>query len=579
MKKTGAYLVRFALEQIGIKHTFGIPGVHNTEVYDELNQSEQITPLLVTHEGGASFMADATSRTSDNIGCCVIVPAAGTTHAMSGIGEAFLDGIPLMVISGGTRTDSGRSYQLHQLDQMELVKPITKARYLIEKHEDIIPTIYEAYTCAITGEPGPVFIEIPINLQLFKGEIQEMPVFKHENLDKPVIDDTQIKKAVDLLLKAKNPGLYVGWGALNGYDYTVKIAEKLVAPVSTTLQGKSAFPNHHPLSTGVSFGNTGKPASQQAFANCDVMLAVGVRFSEIGTGSFGVKTPENLIHIDINSAVFDKNYKTKLAIHADSGEAMKAIYEELESRNFTPERSNEKLEAQIKRAEDKYLKEWLPEKKDDLVSPGHFFKSLRQLVKDDAMMVVDDGKHTFLAAELFPVHHPRHFISPTDFNCMGYCVPASIATKLANPDKQVIAIVGDGAFTMTCMELLTAATYNIGLVVFVFNDGELGQISQFQAVPLKHKTCSILGGLNVEGVALAVGAHFVNLKNDHEIDEKIEKALQFSEKGNPVIVNVNIDYAKKTMLTKGVISTNLKRFPLREKIRFLARAAKRHLID
>ena len=167
MKKTGAALARYALEQIGVKYTFGIPGVHNTELYDELNRSKSIEPILVTHEGGGSFMADAVSRTSHSIGCCLIVPAAGTTHAMSGIGEAYLDGIPLLIISGGVRTDSGRSYQLHQLNQLNLVKEITKAAYLIEKHEDIIPTIYQAFTTAVSGEPGPVFVEIPVNLQLF----------------------------------------------------------------------------------------------------------------------------------------------------------------------------------------------------------------------------------------------------------------------------------------------------------------------------------------------------------------------------------------------------------------------------
>jgi len=194
------------------------------------------------------------------------------------------------------------------------------------------------------------------------------------------------------------------------------------------------------------------------------------------------------------------------------------------------------------------------------------------------MMVVDDGKHTFLAAELYRARQPRSFISPTDFNCMGYCIPASIGTKLSNPDKQVIAIVGDGAFMMTCMELVTATTYGIAPVVFIFHDGELGQISQFQAIPLKHKTCTIIGNLNVAGVALAVGAEFVPMMNDHEIEAAIDTALQHAREGKPVIVDVRIDYSKKTMLTKGVIRTNLKRFPLGEKIRFLSRAAKRHVI-
>ena len=577
MKKTGAVLVRHALEQIGVKYTFGIPGVHNTEIYDELNKSELIQPMLVTHEGGASFMSDAISRTSDSIGCCVIVPAAGTTHAMSGIGEAYLDGIAMLVITGGTRTDSGRSYQLHALNQQNLVEEITKDAFLVEKHEDIIPTIYKAYEIAVSGEPGPVLVEIPVNLQLFQGEVPSLPSF---NLDykKPNVNKGKIKAIVDTLIAAKNPTIYVGWGAVKALEYTVKIAEKLVAPVSTSLQGKSSFPNSHILSTGVGFGASSKPASQNAFSKSDAMLAVGVRFSEIGTGSYGIKAPKNLIHIDINPEVFDKNYKSVISLEADATDALKAIYEELDSRNYQSDRNIQNLGEKIKKDEDKYISGWLPNKKDDVVSPGHFFKALQSLTETNAKMVVDDGKHTFLAAELFKVNQSGHFISPTDFNCMGYCVPAAIATKLANPNHQVIAIVGDGAFMMTCMELVTATTYEIAPIIYVFHDGELGQISQLQAVPLKHKTCTIIGNLNVEGVAMAVGAHYIRMENDHEIESKIKESIEASKNNKPVIVDVNIDYSKKTMLTKGVLATNLKRFPLGEKIRFVSRAAKRHIL-
>lgn len=576
MKKTGAFLVRHALEQIGVKFTFGIPGVHNTEIYDELNKSEQIEPVLVTHEGGGSFMADAISRTSDSIGCCVIVPAAGTTHAMSGIGEAFLDGIPMLIITGGTRTDSGRDYQLHAMDQVKLMQPITKAAYLIEKHEDIIPTIFEAFKIATSGEPGPVFVEIPVNLQLFKGEVPDLPNFSNEKKN-PKITTHAIREAVDILTAAKNPVIYVGWGAVDASATTVKIAEKLTAPVATTLQGKSSFPNNHQFSTGVGFGAASKPASQNAFANHDAMLAVGVRFSELGTGSYGIVEPKNLIHIDINENVFDKNYKTKLSVHADAQEALTLILEELEKRNFQSSRDGNQLAEKIKKDEASYRSGWMKAKKEDIVSPGHFFAALQKQVDKNARMVVDDGKHTFLSAELFSVDKPRHFISPTDFNCMGYCVPASIATKLANPNQQVVAIVGDGAFMMTCMELMTATNNGIAPMVFVFHDGELGQISQLQAVPLKHKTCTVLGNLKVEGVAMAVGAHFVDLQNDHQIEKAIAEAIKVSNEGKPVIIDVNIDYSKKTMLTKGVLKTNLSRFPLNEKLRFVARAAKRHI--
>lgn len=577
MKKTGAQLAVYALEQIGVKFTFGIPGTHTTELYDAMNKSEQITPVLVTHEGGGSFMADAISRTSDSIGVLTIVPAAGLTHAMSGIGEAFLDGIPMLVLAGGTHRASGKSYQLHQFDQMALAKSITKAQFLIEKHEDVIPTIYKAYDIATGGEPGPVFIELPVNLQLFTGEIKELPVYMPSQ-SRDELDQSLVDQAVELLKNARNPMLFVGWGAVDAVEQTTELAELLVAPVSTTLQGKSSFPNNHPLYTSVGLGASSKPSAQWALEKHDVLLAVGTRFGEIATGSYGLEPPKNLIHIDINPEVFDKNFPSKIAIQADAKEALKALISGLKESGFTTQRSVSEIVSKLRFENDKYLGTWLKKEQDTIVSPGHFFMALRSHLDEDALIVVDDGKHTFLASELFPVYKPRHFISPTDFNCMGYCVPAAIAAKMANPQKQVVAIVGDGAFQMTGLEAITAATYKVPVIFFIFNDGELGQISQFQKIPLNRKTCSVIGKANFEGIALATGAEYLPLENDLTIDSVVAKAIELTQEGKHVMVDVNIDYSQKTMLTKGVVKVNLKRFPFKEKVRFLGRALGRHML-
>jgi acetolactate synthase-1/2/3 large subunit len=576
MLKTGSSLLVYALEQIGVTKTFGIPGVHNTEIYDELHQSKQIEPILVTHEAGAAFMADGISRTTGSIGTLVTVPAAGTTHAMSGIGEAYLDGIPMLIISGGTRRDTGKHFQLHQMDQEVLTKGVVKAYFLIKKHDDIIDTIYRAYNIAISGEPGPVFVEIPLEIQMFRGEVGGIPDYSSPE-DTFLLDTQAVEQAVSLLKKANNPGIYVGWGAVDATDEVVKLAELLNSPVSTTLQGLSAFPGNHPLHTGVGFGASGLPAAQTTFKNCDCLLAVGVRFGELATGSFGISVPENLIHIDINPAVFNKNYPAKISIEGDAKNALRAILDSFDN-SFVNNTNYADLKSTIKTEKEKYLGSWMIRKKDEIVSPGYFFTALRNILPEDSFVITDDGKHTFLTAELFETRLPRHFISPTDFNCMGYCVPASIGVGLGNPGKTIISIVGDGSFMMTCMELVTATSQEIGLVVFVFNDGELGQISQFQKIPLNRKTCSLIGKVNFEGVALATGAHYLNLNNDHEIETVIDKALNLSGGKEPVIVDVNIDYTQKTRLTKGVVKTNLGRFPFKEKVRFLTRALKRHVL-
>jgi len=578
MKRTGARLAVHALEQLGIRHTFGIPGVHNTELYDELGTSETVSPVLVTHEGGGAFMADGVSRTSDDTGTLVIVPAAGMTHAMSGIGEAYLDGIPMLVISGGIRRDTGAHYQLHAVDQGRILDGIIKDYTLVETHADVVPALYDAYRTAHAGEPGPVFVEIPVEVQMFRGAVDAVPDFEPAPAPEPGFSGGEIARAVDLLVDAERPGIYVGWGAVDAADLTARIAERLVAPVSTTLQGLSAFPADHDLHTGVGFGPSAVPAAQTAFEGCDALLAVGCRFAELATGSYGLEVPDNLVHVDINPEVFDKNAPAAVPIEGDARQVLSALAGELDAREISHARSYDDLTATIRAEKENYFAEWQPKERADAVSPGHFFTALRERLDDDAQIVVDDGKHTFLAAELFPVRCPRGFISPSDFNCMGYCVPAAIGAKFANPDRQVAAIVGDGAFLMTGMELLTAATHDLGVTVFVFHDGELGQISQFQSIPLNRKTCTVLDDFRVEGVADAVGAHFVAMENDAAIGEALDEAMEVSAGGTPVLVDVNIDYSKRTMMTKGVVKTNLSRFSTGEKVRFVARAAKRHLL-
>lgn len=580
MNRTGAQLVRFALEQIGVKQTFGIPGVHNTEIYDELNKSESIEPILVVHEGGGAFMADAVSRTSDEIGTLVIVPAAGMSNALSGIGEAFLDGIPMLVISGGVRSDSKFSYQLHQMDQCSLMEHLSKGAFKIDNHEQIIDTIYKAYDLANSGEPGPVFIEIPVNIQLDKGKVTKMAQYKKRR--PPQLNDyslgnaEKIRQAALMLAKAKRPAMFLGYGAIKAHNFSHQIADLLDAPMATSLQGLSAVSANHPLHTGMSFGPAAVPAAQNAFKNCDCLLAVGVRFGEIATGSFGLDVPQNLIHIDINNSVFDVNYPSKIAICADATVALEKLLQQLQEMAIESKNSA-KIREQIRSDKLDYKQQWLEHNSKDKVNPQRFFSELRKQLAHDAFLLTDDGNHTFLTAELMPIITPGHFLSPTDFNCMGYAVPAAIGTKLKNPDHQVAAIVGDGAFMMTCMEIVTASNLGLGVIFIVFSDGELAQISQAQQLPYNRKTCTVLGDhFKAKGVAMATGASFVALDNNQQIASSIAQSLELSKKG-PVILDVNIDYSKQTCFTKGILNTNLKRFVPNTKVRMVSRAIKRKI--
>lgn len=570
-KRSGAWLIRYALEQLPVPHTFGIPGVHVTELYDELDRSQKVKPILVTHELGGAFMADAISRTSHQIGTLAIVPGPGVTHALSGIGEAFLGGIPMLVISGGIRTDIPNRYQLHDINQVQLLQAITKKAVKITKHKDIVPAIFSAYKTAMEGEPGPVFVEVPVDVQLFKGEVGEVPNPPTLSLPKKA-DKNSLNKAVTEILAAKQVGIFAGWGAREAK--LVELAELLSAPVSVTLQGLSVFPYEHPLHVGMGFSKAAVPASENAFKKVDCLIAIGTRFAEIPTGSFSAKVPEKLIHIDINAEVFDKNYKSTVSIEGDAKQVVEQLVQALKEQVVPNTKKTSTLQNQIAIDKKNYMEDFRSHKKKvrNKINPAEFFIGLRKNLTDDVIVVSDDGNHTFLTAELFANKKPKHFISPTDYNSMGYCVPAAIGAKLVHPDKQVVGIVGDGAFLMTAMEIVTAVTHGLGVIYFVFHDGELSQISQGQELPYNKKSCTVLGKVQLDGIAHATGAHYLLMKKNSEIEKVTKEALQVSQTGLPVIVDVRIDYSKRTRFTAGVVQAVLSRFAMVDRFRFVGRA-------
>ena len=571
MQKTAAWLARHALEQVGVRYTFGIPGVHNTELYDEFAASGSITPVLVAHECGGAFMADAVSRSGAGLGTLLIVPAAGVTHAASGIGEAFLDGIPLLVIAGGIRRDTGRAYQLHDMDQHALLAPITKGRWRVDTHAEVVPVIYEARRLAMSGEPGPVFVEIPVNLQLMTGEAGDIPDFVPLPRAGHKASPADIARAAELLRRTKRPGIFCGWGAVDATAELRQLAEMLGAPVATTLQGLSSFPASHPLHAGFALGPSAVPASENAFRDCDCLLAVGTRFAEIPTGSFGYEPPVNLIHVDINPRVFGANYPPAVALEGDARAALPALIGSLGPVDGGAERAR-LVREQIAADKRAYHDEWLAHDSKGRVNPARFFDTLRSHLPDDAIVVADDGNHTFLVAELMPIHGPRGFFSPTDFNSMGYCIPAVIGAKLARPDRVVVGIVGDGAVRMTGLEMATAVAQQAGVVWFVFNDGELAQIAQAQETPYNRKTCTVLPELDFEGLARANHVGYRVMRNNDDIERVIGDSLAAAATGAPMLVDVRIDYSKRTRFTEGVIRTNLKRFGLADQARLIGRA-------
>ena len=578
MNKTGAWLVRYALEQLGITHSFGIPGIANAEIYDELDQSEQITPHLVNHEMSAAFMADALSRTNpDSIGIMLIVSGAGVTHSATGIGEAYLAGIPMLIIAGSTDHQDN-------IDQQQLLKPLTKASFKISHQQEIIETIFNAYETATSDKAGPVFIDIPLSLQISVADIAEplinqaLPIhLTAANQEELAYTDAEISSAAKYLLDAEHPGILVGWGAVNAQPELIALAELLGAPVSTTLCGISSFPGKHPLHSGMIFGPAAVPSARNAFENCDCLLAIGTSFNQIDTASGSAIPPPKLIHIDSDKQVFNRVYPAKQTLCGEPQQILKSLLYKLQTHQEQPAQSDD-LCAAIASDKAAFKNEWHSHNSKERVNPALFFDKLQTAIKEDAIIVTDDGNHTFLAAELMPINNPRGFISPSNFNAMGYCVPAVNAAKLANPDKQVIGIVGDGAMLMSGMEALIAVREKLGTVYCIFNDGHLSRISHSQEIAYNQKTCTQLGNVNWGAFADSLECGYFAIRNNHEIDTALRRALETAAHGQPVFIDIAIDYSKRSQYAQGVEKATVAEFSGKDKLRLVSRAIVRKIM-
>jgi acetolactate synthase-1/2/3 large subunit len=571
MKIRGSVSVVKALEDEGVRFTFGIPGTHNIELYDALEQSRLVRPVLVTDEQSASFMADAVSRTSDSIGVVNTVPGAGVTHAMSGIAEAFMDNIPILVLTCGVRTDTGKSYQLHDVDQLAMLKPVCKEVFHVVSPEDIYHTVRNAIQIAKSRTPGPVAVEIPVNHYLHTFEASGFVYNRPPYIPSlPKSDD--ILRAAQMLNESKRPAIYAGYGAKNTPFLLYELAEKLSAPVVTTIQGKGVFPENHELFLWNGFGNSAPSFVSRVMDRCDCLLAIGCRFGEVATASYGINPPENMIHVDINPEVHNANFRASLPIVSDAGSFLRTLSPLVERHP-----KNTHQIAEIAAGHRQVVEFWESRKSKKGVTPWTFFSTLQRYTGDDTIFATDSGNGTFLSMEMLRLDKPGHFIGPIDYSCMGYSIPAAIGAKMANPEREVIAIAGDGAMLMTGLELLTASNLSIAPVVFVMRDRNLSQISQLQKFTLAKETCTILPDYSTKAFANAVNAKYFYIPSDGLVEKTIPQALHAAKEGKPVLVEVAIDYSLKTWFTKGVLKTNFLRLPWSERVRMTMRVGKRRL--
>jgi acetolactate synthase-1/2/3 large subunit len=571
---TGGRLVVRALEDEGIRLAFGIPGTHNIELYDALADSTRVRAVLVTDEQSAGFMADGAWRAGGELACVNLVPGAGLTHALSGIAEAFLDGIPMLVLGCGIRRDSGRAFQLHDVDQLAIAAPVTKATFRPTTGGEIHATIRRAAALARAGTPGPVMVEIPVDQYLFTHEPASFepppPPLP------PAPEPAGVAEAARLLTGPEaRPLLYLGWGARSAGRALVELAETLGAPVATTITGKGVFPESHPLFLWNGFGDAAPRFARSVAGGANLTLAIGCRFAEVGTGSYSCVPRGPLIHGDVNATVFDRNYPATVKLAADAGDLVRALLPHL--RGAPAARHRIEVEAAIQAGRREIEAERARQASPDRVTPARLFATLQRRLGPDTVYATDSGNGTFLAMECLTLDEPGRFLAPVDYSCMGYAVPAAIGARLACPDRPVVALPGDGAFLMTGLELLTAANEGAAVAVFVLRDRELAQIAQFQRTAFNRSVASRLPDYDVGSLAEGVGVEWLRLERDADLDEVVGYVGSTIAAGRPVVVDTAIDYTHPTYFTRGVVRTNLGRLPFRDRLRFIARALARRL--
>lgn len=565
-----AQVVR-ALGEEGASWAFGIPGTHNIELYDALGRSRVCEAFLVTDERSGAFMADAVSRTSAQVGVVNVVPGAGVTHCLSGVAEAFLDHVPLVVLACGIRSDSGRAFQLHDIDQAAILRTVTKAVFKPASAGEVYAAVRRAFALARSGCPGPVAVEIPAEYFLL-STLERSESFEPAAEEILGGSPEQLSQAAALLNEASRPMLYAGNGVRGACPELLALARKLSCPVATTIQGKGAFPESDRLWLWNGFGPSAPAFARRAAGEADALLAVGVRFAEVGTGSYGLRPPEALIHVDIDPSALGRNYPAQVAVSADAGAFLRGLLPLIRKRE-----PDEAFLKELVAGHAALREQALRRRASGKVNPAAWFAALQARGGPDAVFVTDSGQGTFIAMEHLRLDGPGRFIGPIDFSCMGYSVPAAIGAKLAGPSRTVFAIAGDGAFLMTCSELLTASARGIAPIVCVLRDNELGQIAQFQRRALGKQTATSLVPYNLEALAGALGCAFLRCADDAAADETVRLAMDTACGGRPVVVELALDLSAQTHFAAGVVETNFARLPLKDKARLAARVAARKI--
>ena len=527
-----------SLKNMGVKTIFGYPGGQTIPFYDMLYDAD-MDHILVRHEQCAAHAADGYARASGRVGVCLATSGPGATNLVTGIGTAYMDSSPIVAITGQVPTHLIGNDAFQEADIIGITMPIVKYSYQ-PKNPDMIPSIIKSsFEIASTGRPGPVLIDVPKEVQ--EGELTE---FKDDLIETPGYNPTvkgnirQIKKASELIKQSKKPMILAGAGVIisNACCELKKLAETINAPVMTSLLGKGAFDETSDLALGM-LGMHGRKVSNDYINESDLLIAIGVRFSDRTTGRLDSFAPDTkVIHIDIDPAEIGKNVEVDLPIVGDARNTLSSLNKVLKDYKSSHE-VNEWADM-IKQKK----KELLPRVTYDDVplKPQTVIKEIAEALNPEAILTTDVGQNQMWAAHFFDTQKPRKFISSGGLGTMGFGFPAAIGAKVACPDDPVVSINGDGGFLMVCQELATVKEYDIPVIAVVLENRTLGMVYQWQSLLYNERHSQTLLGNSPDFVKLAesFGVNGVRVTKPGETKEALSNAIKDNE---PVLLNVVID--------------------------------------
>mgnify|MGYP002510459144 CR=1 FL=1 len=532
MQLNGSEIIIECLKEQGVDTVFGYPGGAILNVYDALyKHSDEIKHILTSHEQGASHAADGYARATGKVGVCMATSGPGATNLVTGIATAYMDSVPVVAITANVTVPLLGKDSFQEIDIAGITMPITKYSFIVKNIEELAPTLRRAFRIAQTGRPGPVLVDVTKDVT---AAVTEYTRVEAEPVERSVskITEQDIDTAVELLCAAKKPMIFVGGGAVisGASEELKKFVDLMDAPVTDTLMGKGAFDGEDSRYVGM-LGMHGTKAANYSVTECDLLVAVGARFSDRVTGN-AKKFAYNakILHFDVDAAEINKNITVDASVIGDAKEILSRINKKL---------SQQEHKEWVAKVQSLCTQKPLSYHKDVLTGP-YIMEKLYELTGGDAIVVTEVGQHQMWAAQFYKYKNPRTLITSGGLGTMGYGLGAAIGAKAAKPDLPVFNIAGDGCFRMNMNELATAVRYQIPVIEVVFNNSVLGMVRQWQTLfyGKRYSNTVLNDGVDFVKLAQAMGAEAFRITQCSEVEEVLRKAVALNK---PVLIDCVID--------------------------------------